>query len=641
MVTSYNPIPGLKEQHPNLDFHNSIYNGNLIPIEFECKIHPGEKQFRTPKSMKLGAGCESCKRESLRNRYSTTQDSFIEKLRVLYGDSVGYEKVYYVNSDTNVILVCPEHGDFSVRPTILLNKKQGVPACTKCSKLSSGRKLALTQTIFLERLNEIHGGSVQLCKGSTYHNYNTEVEVNCTTCGHVWEVTPINLIGGESGCPRCAGNTRLTLDRIIEAARRTQKTPDQFDYSLVDTSNLSRHGKITLVCKHHPDTPFLQETGDHMRGVGCSVCSGKLRKDIPSLVKGIEEKFGVGVITCISDTYTNNHAYYDFVCTANGHAFKSTANNILRRDRTNACPVCQGSNQQAELVEFIKRLGVEITVNDRTLISPLELDIVIPNLRIAIEYNGVYFHSDAFNNGFADTTAHKDPKARHLHKTLLCAEKEYRLIHIFEDEWVHKKDLVKNKLTHILNANFRKVYARLTTVGVVDFNNSTEFFNKNHLQGVAKGASVTYGLYSNGELVACMSFCKPRFNKSNDVEILRYATTMSVVGGFSKLLKHFIRANPTVTSVVSYSDKRWSVGGVYKKAGFTLSGSSSPGYFYVDNTSNRYNRMLFMKSKLSGKLKKFDPSLSEADNCRNNGLYRIWDCGMDVWELKLNTPSLS
>lgn len=641
MVISYNPIQALKIQHPNLDFTKSVYKGNLIPMEFECKIHPGIIQSRPPKTMKKGAGCETCKRESLRVRYSTTQDVFLKELVSIYGDSVGYTKVNYINSDTDVILECPKHGDFSVRPTVILNKKPGTPACTKCSKLSTGKKLALTHTVFLSRIDEVHGGAILLNPGSPYRNYNSPVEVTCTVCNHSWGVTPINLIGAESGCPQCAGNMRLTLDRVIEAANRTQKTPDQFDYSMVDVANLSRHGKMLLVCKHHLGTPFYQRVDDHMSGHGCSICSGKLRKNIPALVKGIDEKFGEGVITCISEAYTNNQAYYDFKCTAKGHIFKSTVNNMLREDRANACPVCQGSSQQRELTEFIKGLVGDVIVNDRTVISPLEIDIVIPTLRIAVEYNGVYFHSDAFNSGSIGAAPHKDPQSRHLHKTLLCAKKGYRLIHVFEDEWVHKKDIVKSKLIHLLKASSRKVYARLTTIKSVDFNDSIEFFNKNHLQGGAKGASVTYGLYLDEELVACMSFCKPRFNKGNEIEILRYATATSVVGGFSKLLKHFIRANPNVNSIVSYSDKRWSVGDVYLKAGFTLSGSSPPGYFYVDNTSNRYNRMLFMKSKLSTKLKRFDPNLSEADNCRNNGLYRIWDCGMDVWELKLNTPNLS
>ena len=269
--------------------------------------------------------------------------------------------------------------------------------------------------------------------------------------------------------------------------------------------------------------------------------------------------------------------------------------------------------------------GLETVVGDRTIIKPLELDIVIPELKIAIEYNGLYWHSEQ---------AGKD-KGYHLNKLNLANKAGYRLIQIFEDEWINKRSIVESKLRHILGKDTdTKVFARKLTVSTVSSKEATTFFDTHHVQGGCS-ASKHYGLFNGDVLVACISFGVNRFTKEGGIELIRYATSCNVVGGFSKLMKHFQRQNPEVKSLTSYSDRRWSEGDVYEKNGFTLEGVSQPSYFYANNEGVRYNRVLFQKHKLEKKLTTFDPSKTEVENMLANGYFRVFDCGTHKWVLEL------
>jgi len=134
-------------------------------------------------------------------------------------------------------------------------------------------------------------------------------------------------------------------------------------------------------------------------------------------------------------------------------------------------------------------------------------------------------------------------------------------------------------------------------------------------------------------MVAVMTFSKRRFDKKEGYELVRYCTvgSFNVIGGAGKLLKHFgLEWSPS--AVVSYADKRWSDGGLYKALGFDHIRDSSPNYFYMDDYIYRYNRIRFQKHKLASKLNKFNSSISEWENMKVNGYDRIWDCGNMMFE---------
>lgn len=91
---------------------------------------------------------------------------------------------------------------------------------------------------------------------------------------------------------------------------------------------------------------------------------------------------------------------------------------------------------QNEVVEYIQSIYQDvIKINNRTLIKPSELDIYLPYINLAIEFNGIYWHSILYRE-----------KSYHQDKTLKCLKKGINLIHIYEDEWINHKNYIKNIL---------------------------------------------------------------------------------------------------------------------------------------------------------------------------------------------------
>ena len=278
------------------------------------------------------------------------------------------------------------------------------------------------------------------------------------------------------------------------------------------------------------------------------------------------------------------------------------------------------SSAEKEISEFLTQHNIFHETSTRSIISPYELDIFIPEHNIAIEYCGLYWHS----------TATGKSSRYHLNKTEMCKEKGIRLITLFEDEWIHKKDIVKSKLLHILNKDLGipSVYARSCNVEHVDTVTKKQFFNENHIQGDGPSSINIALMYDNG-IVACIGFIK----QGGDYVLNRYATSKKVVGGFSKLLKHFQR-NYNWNKIITFADLRWSDGNIYEKTGFHLEKILAPDYEYVDLTNmQRLHKFNFRHKNLPNILDNYDPSLSEAENTRNNNWYRIYNCGLKRYTL--------
>ena len=315
---------------------------------------------------------------------------------------------------------------------------------------------------------------------------------------------------------------------------------------------------------------------------------------------------------------------YLFRCLKCGKEFYDNAHSKIPR-----CPVCfpkYKSIAEKEIFDFLSKYDEDIESNNRTIINGLELDILLPNKKLAVEYNGLYWHSELSGG--------KD-KAYHINKTMKCREKGIKLIHVFEDEWITKKDIVKSILLSYVGGT-NKIYGRKTDIRPVDKKLANSFFEKNHLQG-AINARYYFGLYYNNELVSCISLGAPRFSKKHDIEILRYANKLntSVLGGFSKLLS-YIKNNIPFNNMITYSDLRLFEGKVYSHY-FSLKSTSSPSYYYLDkNYTTRINRVNFQKHKLKNLIENFNEELTEWENMSLNNYDRIWDCGNNVYELTLD-----
>jgi len=277
------------------------------------------------------------------------------------------------------------------------------------------------------------------------------------------------------------------------------------------------------------------------------------------------------------------------------------------------------SSYEKEIIETIN--SNDIKTNYRKIISPYELDIFIPDCNLAIEFNGMFWHS-------FDKKETVKEKNKHLLKTEKCEAKNIQLLHIFENEWLNpiKQDIWKSIINSKLGKN-EKIHARKCEIKILNNQESREFLDNNHLQGFV-GSKVKLGLFFQNRLVSFISFSKPRFDKKYEWELTRFCNEkyFNVVGGVSKLFKYFVR-NYNPKSIVSYADRRYSNGKMYEKLKFEFIQNSNPGYFYFKNKRFIYSRTKFQKHKLSKVLDFFDPSLTEYQNMYNNGYRRIWDCG--------------
>lgn len=234
------------------------------------------------------------------------------------------------------------------------------------------------------------------------------------------------------------------------------------------------------------------------------------------------------------------------------------------------------SSLEKVLCEYIKTVyNGDIKTSVRDIISPYELDIYIPEKRLAIEFNGDYWHSSIF----------KEPKY-HQQKTIACAKKGVRLVHIFEHEYIHNEYKIKSFIKNILSNDNTVYYARNTVIKEIDTNTAKDFCEKYHLQGWS-ASKIALGCYKDEELLSIMTFSKPRFDNSYQYELIRYCTKtdIGVIGGAQKIFSYFVNRY-NVTSVITYSDISKFTGNIYTKLGFEVVKITSPNYVWISYDDN-------------------------------------------------------
>jgi len=276
------------------------------------------------------------------------------------------------------------------------------------------------------------------------------------------------------------------------------------------------------------------------------------------------------------------------------------------------------SYAEKQVVEYIKSIySGELIENTKSIITPYELDIYVPDRKIAIEFDGVFYHS--INAG--------TDKNYHLMKTEMCENLGIRLIHIFEYEWVNRQDICKSIIASALGKYQRKIYARNCDVREVSSPMAKDFLEQNHIQG-AVNSSYRLGLFDKDELVQLICIGKSRFKK-DEYELLRMCTKLNtqVIGGFGKLMKH-----QPYDHIISYVDRSKFNGKSYRSIGFKIIDITPPSYHYVKG-NKVLNRVSAQKHKLKSLLgDSFDANKTEIENMLDNNWKMIYDCG----NLKVN-----
>lgn len=298
------------------------------------------------------------------------------------------------------------------------------------------------------------------------------------------------------------------------------------------------------------------------------------------------------------------------------------------------CPACfsteikNSSNAEKEIQNWIRSIyNGTVLNNNKSIINPWELDIVLPEKNLAIEYCGLYWHSE-----------HSNSKSKNYHKNKqdLCKDKGFDLITIFEDEWLTNKNICQNIILNKLNQKTKTIAARKCSIVDLSSKQVKDFLQKNHLQGYSH-SKVNLALQFENEIVQVMTFNKPRYNQNVDWELIRLCSKvgLQVIGGTEKLWAYFQKTHRP-ESVVSYCDRRWFTGKVYEKLGFTRSKISEPTYWYTDY-KQRFHRSKFTKKNCVKILQERDVTVDFNKLTEKYltleliQLDRIWDCGQDTW----------
>ena len=348
-----------------------------------------------------------------------------------------------------------------------------------------------------------------------------------------------------------AGKPKISIEQV-----KTEFA--EFGYTLLTGGYINSRQKLKYKCDH--GHIHFTTRNNWLTGYRCPECQPNMKKTI-EFSKEEVEKVGHKLITT---EYINHHQKLHTVC-SKGHDCFITWSNL--QQHFSGCPICKEwgtSNQEKDLISFIKSVCDNVIVHNRELIKPYELDIVIPNKKIAIEYCGLYWHSEMMG---------KD-KNYHLKKTELCKKVGYKLVTIFEDELVYKKDTVFLKLKSLLcdDVLFDENYQ----VHSINKQIASDFCNNNHINGYNKEAIINLGVFNQYDLRAVMAFSL----KKGIYKLLRFCfkENHNQVGMANKLLKHFINEHGDQL-IFFCADRRWQDSIFYRDIGFRFSQYTKPNYW--------------------------------------------------------------
>ena len=551
-----------------------------------------------------------------------TINEYIEKVKKKYNNFYDYSKTYFRKREDRITIICPKHGEFTL---IARNHLEGA-ICPQCKKEELHNKnIKRLKEKFYKKCDELYNGFYDYSK-SIFESREDNIIVICPKHGE-FTINVRSHMGGAI-CPKCRNliknkKPKLTTEEFIKKCIKkysnkfTYENTIFIDYNTPTKVTCKIHGEIEIIPKH-----FLYDSK-----FGCKYCSVDSTtltyEDFIEKAREIHgDKYDYSKVE-----YNGNKNKVCIICPKHGE-FWMTPNAHLSQKQN--CPKCNNhiSKWELEINDFIKSINVEIDTNNREILDGKEIDILISSFNVGIECDGLIYHSELYN---------KD-KNYHITKTNIAKEKNIQLIHIFEDEWLYKKEIVKSRLNNLFYKNEYKIYARKCQINIVSNKDVKIFLENNHIQGYVP-SKINLGLYYNDELVSLMTFgnlrkCLGSDSKEQHYELLRFCNKLntSVIGGASKLFNYF-KKNFNPKEIISYCDLRWSNGNLYEVLGFNLSHISKPNYFYVNN-GKRENRFNYRKDKLIEQ--GFDKNKTEHEIMLDRGYYRIYDCGCKVYKYIVN-----
>lgn len=550
------------------------------------------------------------------------REEYIKRFHVTHGvGTYDYSEFEYITAKTKSTIGCHKHGRFQQAP---YNHSKG-QGCPECAKIKINQHKIKSREESIEDFNRVHDFTYDYSKFIGGDAQREEIII-CKTHGEFLQ-KPVNHNSGR-GCPKCAqekrnkGVRKMTTNKLLSIVKEVHADSD---YDLSRVSYVNPRTKIEVGCKKHGW--FFPMPYNFMKGTGCSGC-GRERSEAAKKDNNetfIEKSKGIhnGKVSYDKTKYVDCRTPVILTCDKHGEFEQMPYVHLQNK----GCPKCGStlSKGEYELYEYILE-SIPCINRDRQILDGKELDIVVPSRQVAIEYNGLYWHSD-----------NKVDRNYHINKMLDCHRIGYKLVQVFEDEWRDKKDIVKSRILNILGVSPEKIFGRKTNIREIDNKEAKSFLETNHIQG-GINCKINIGLYYNEELVSVMSFGGLRKNlgsssKEGVYEMYRFCNKLNttVVGGASKLLKYFINEyNPK--EIISYADRRWSQGELYEKLGFEKVSETVPNYFYSKGMV-RENRFNYRKDKLVSL--GHDKSKTEKEIMSDLGYYRIYDCGSLKYSYKI------
>lgn len=458
--------------------------------------------------------------------------------------------------------------------------------------------------------------------------------------GHQWEATPNDRTNSNHSCPYCSGNKVLAGFNDLASANTALSKEWHPTKNGMLTPEMVTVGSSKLVVWRCAQNHEWTISVAARKKTGCPACAtAKL---------GHKKRGPVAGVTDFATVYPSFAA--EWHPTKNGMLLPEHVNSgtslrvwfqcskqhewdVKISDRVyynTSCPACASTRQvsapEKELYEFLTALGLPVIQSDRTILKGKELDLYIPSKSFAIEYNGLYWHSEE---------AGKD---RHYHydKWLESKKAGVQLIQIWEDDWNSIKPLILRSLANKLGVtaqldkvfpeltdDFKKIGANKTSVVTLDKVAGQTFLSQNHLQGFASGSHYLGLQDRDGRVRAVMVL---RREADNILNIVRYATHSSVMGGFTKLVKHAEKAYKP-NSFVTFADHTISNGGLYENNGFVADKELRPDYMYIVGGIRKHKFGFRLKRFRNDADLQWEDNLTERELATLNGIPRIWDAG--------------
>jgi len=541
-----------------------------------------------------------------------TTATFIEKASSVHKGKYDYSRVIYTKIVCPVEIICPEHGSFWQKPVYHLQGK----GCSKCGKdKAKDKHPLLSQEDFEQRARLIHGNKYSYGR---YNGWSNPIEIRCPEHG-LFKQSPGSHLNGR-GCRECGkktmGQRKWTAQKFLDRANEVHKNKYVYDLSTFE----ALRSYITITCPEHGNFRQMAKLHISKRDTqGCPkcgqiLCDEKRRTPVEEIIRQAVAIHG-NKYDYSKIQYTAMSKPVEIICPKHGSFWQTMISHIYNKC---GCPSCTrySSKGEDEVANWIESLGFSVVRHNRSILGGRELDIYIPDRNIAIEYNGLYMHSTAFNSN----------RLRHLDKLLLCQDVGIRLIQIWDAEWEKRQTACKDIIAFALGKIDRRIYARQCYIKKVSTRESNIFLETNHIQGKCS-ADYRIGLYLNDELVGVQCYTE-NTPKKWTLTRTSFMAGSQVIGGVSRMFKYFIKANDP-NQVIDYTDRRLFIASGHSKMGFNEQVQiTSPGNSLTNGRrlfSRRHYRHWgdrHFKNKLP-----WDDALTDTENLANNGWWWVWDCG--------------